>query len=263
MGKSVTKFLEEVEVLGNDCLAPNCYRLRLKAPKTAEAIKPGQFVHLSVAEATRAMLRRPFSIFDADIEGGSVTIMYEVKGQGTEIMREWEAGQESDLIAPLGNSWTEKTNPKNALLVGGGFGGAPLYMLAKELLSKSTNVSVVLGAKTSDLLILEDYFAVLDLKEFVVATDDGSKGFDGFCTIPASEMIRRGEYDYVATCGPTPVMKAVSETSMECDVNCEVSYEAYMACGVGACKTCVVDTDEGKVRSCTCGPVFSARCVKW
>ncbi len=259
----MTKFEETACVRVNEKLAPSSYRLELEAPKAALAIEPGQFVHLAVAPNSCAMLRRPFSIFDKDEKNGTITIMYEVIGKGTEMMTSWEPGYESSILAPLGNTWAQKSNPTSVLLVGGGFGGAPLYMLAKKFINDGVDVTVVLGAKTKDALILQDYFETLTLSELVVATDDGSAGINAFCTAPACDLIESGKFDYVASCGPAAVMRSVAECSIKQNVDCEVSTESYMACGVGACKTCVVDSVDGKVKACECGPIFNARWLKW
>jgi dihydroorotate dehydrogenase electron transfer subunit len=259
----VTKFEEKVQVLSNVALGPTSYRLEISASKCSKVIEPGQFVHMAVAPPETAMLRRPFSVYDSDPSQSKMTIMYEVIGKGTKLMTRWKEGDTTSILAPLGNTWAEKFNPTNVLLVGGGFGGAPLYMLAKKFIAAGINTSAVLGAKTKDLLFLEEDFSNLNLSELVVTTDDGSRGLHAFCTVPAAEMIVSGAFDYVATCGPKSVMEAIAKKSIECNVACEVSAESFMACGVGACKTCIVETDEGKVRSCKCGPIFDARCMRW
>ncbi len=259
----MNKFEEKVKVLCNERLAPSCYRLELLAPRCASTIAPGQFVHLQVAPHELAMLRRPFSVFDVCEENDTITIMYEVKGKGTVMMTSWGETYETSVLAPLGNTWANDKNPRSVLLVGGGFGGAPLYMLAKRLLGDGAAVKVVLGAKIKETLILSSYFEKLDLSELVIATDDGSAGWSGFCTEPAIELMESDSFDYVATCGPAPVMKAIASAALKRDIDCEVSTESFMACGVGACKTCVVESQSGKVKACECGPIFDARCLKW
>ncbi len=261
------KFVEDAVVVSNEQLASCIWKLVLKSEQAASAILPGQFVHLQVDGGLTAMLRRPFSITDADAKAGSIEITYEVKGKGTQMMTEWQAGYKTNLMAPLGNSWlatvADGTEIKHALLVGGGVGAAPMFMLAKNMLAEGKTLDVVLGARTKELLVLEEKYAGLGLNSLVCATDDGTCGEAGFCTIPAIRMIEENDYDYVATCGPTPVMNAVASAAVGKVKNVEVSMEERMACGVGACKTCVVDTINGKVKSCDCGPVFSAEVIKW
>ena len=286
------KFLEDAEVVANEQLASCIWRLTLRAPKTAAAILPGQFVHMQVDGGQKAMLRRPFSVFDAMSD--TISIIYEVKGKGTVLMTAYKIGDKVSLIAPCGNSWltsslhlykgnkARATDDKvcemssealleklkggkigSALLVGGGVGSAPLYMLAKRMIDNNVKVDVVLGARTKDLLVLEDSYEQLGVRHLVCATDDGSYGEAGFCTVPAEKFICENAYDYVATCGPTPVMQKVAHLSKNAGVPCEVSCEERMACGVGACKTCVVNTVNGKVKSCECGPVFDAEVISW
>ena len=280
------KFLEDAEVVANEQLASCIWRITLRAPKTAAAILPGQFVHMQVDGGQKAMLRRPFSVFDAGDE--NIAIIYEVKGKGTALMTAYKIGDRVSLIAPCGNSWltsfsealclprairssssqgslpnTVPSEIQSALLVGGGVGAAPVYMLAKQLLAQGAKVDVVLGARTKELLVLEEPYKQLGVRNLVCATDDGSYGEAGFCTVPAEKLMSENEYSYVATCGPTPVMQKVASAAKNAGIPCEVSCEERMACGVGACKTCVVNTVNGKVKSCECGPVFDAEVMAW
>ena len=257
------KFLEEAEVLENVKKASCIWKLTLRAPKTAECILPGQFVHMQVDGGQKSMLRRPFSVFNAIPD--TIAIIYEVKGKGTELMTGYKIGDKVSLIAPCGNSWltSHDASIKSALLVGGGVGAAPIYMLAKKLVNNGASVDVVLGARTKELLVLENDYKRLNVNNVICATDDGSYGEAGFCTIPAERLMRENNYDYVATCGPVPVMQKVAACAKNAGVPCEVSCEERMACGVGACKTCVVNTVNGKVKSCECGPVFDAEVISW
>ena len=257
------KFLEDAEVVANEQLASYIWRITLRAPKTAAAILPGQFVHMQVDGGQKAMLRRPFSVFNVKCE--NIAIIYEVKGKGTVLMTQYKIGDKVSLIAPCGNSWLTSfdSSIEKAMLVGGGVGAAPLYMLAKKMIDKNVEVDVVLGARTKELLVLENDYKQLNVNSLVCATDDGSYGEAGFCTLPAEKLIDENKYEYVATCGPVPVMQKVASLAKNAGVPCEVSCEERMACGVGACKTCVVNTINGKVKSCECGPVFDAEVISW
>ena len=257
------KFLENAEVIANEQLASCIWRFTLRAPKTAAAILPGQFVHMQVDGGQKAMLRRPFSVFNAMSD--TIIITYEVKGKGTVLMTHYKIGDKVSLIAPCGNSWLSSLDlsVEKAMLVGGGVGAAPLFMLAKHLLTQGAKVDVVLGARTKELLVLEEAYKQLGVRHLVCATDDGSYGEAGFCTMPAEKLMSESEYSYVATCGPVPVMQKVASLAKNAGVPCEVSCEERMACGVGACKTCVVNTVNGKVKSCECGPVFDAEVISW
>lgn len=265
----VTKFLEDAKVVSNFELADSVWKIELEAPLTAKSVLPGQFVHMQVDGGKKFMLRRPFSVFNADSDEGRIEIVYEIKGKGTEMMTAFETGDTVSLIAPCGNSWlstvdsSEASKIKRALLVGGGVGACPLYMLANQLMKAGAQVDVVLGARTKELLVVREAFEALNLNSLSLATDDGTFGHAGFCTEPAKVLIEENDYDYVATCGPVPVMKKVAEVANKKVSHVEVSMEERMACGVGACKTCVVDTVNGKVKACDCGPVFDAEVISW
>lgn len=264
------KFLDVGEVVENEQLASNIWKVTMITSKVASVILPGQFVHLQVDGGKLSMLRRPFSVFDANKQTGEIQIVYEVKGKGTEMMRKWKRGDRASLIAPLGNSWltTLDSNYKKkigrVLIVGGGVGAAPLYMLVKNLVEKKITVDVVLGAKTEELLVLKSEFEDLSPCSLICATDDGSYGFEGFCTLPAKELLSNNVYDYAATCGPLPVMREVAKLARSRGAeHVEVSMEERMACGVGACKTCVVETVNGRLKACECGPIFDAEVITW
>lgn len=260
-------FDEECRVIQNDKLADGIYFLKLDAPKSAVQIRPGQFVHMRVGDEQSTLLRRPFSIFDTDKSAGTITIIYAHLGMGTGLMAEWKPGHTSRMISPLGRGWGEKdgrlVEANRVLLVGGGLGGAPLYMLAKEYCAGGVEVDVVLGATTADQLVLKPYFGELGFNLFEVSTDDGSAGFHGYCTDVAEKLMSENKYDYVATCGLKPVMQKTSDCAAKQGVRCQVSSEGYMACGVGACKTCVIDTRQGRLRSCADGPIFEGVDVIW
>lgn len=263
------KFLENVKVLSNEQLASCIWKIELEAPATSSATLQGQFVHMQVDGGKKFMLRRPFSVFRADAKNNRIEVVYEIKGKGTSLMTAFEIGDTLSLIAPCGNSWLSTLDSsasdriKKALFVGGGVGAAPLYMLAKNLVDRGAVVDVVLGARTKELLVLENDYKQLNVRELVCATDDGTYGESGFCTIPACRLLEVNDYDYVATCGPVPVMKKVADASLQKGIPAEVSMEERMACGVGACKTCVVNTVNGKVKACDCGPVFGAEVITW
>ena len=156
---------------------------------------------------------------------------------------------------------------RRALLVGGGVGAAPLFMLCQELVGSGVHVDVVLGAQTADALVCLKRYEQLLSRDVRVATDDGTLGREGFCTSLVEEALAAGvdgkPYQYVACCGPEPLMKIVAGQAAGADVPCQISLEKRMACGVGACLSCVVDTVDGKKRSCVDGPVFDAEKVVW
>lgn len=263
-------FDETAEVVGNVRLSERLYLMGVYAPLTAEAIKPGQFVHMTIDNTRGHILRRPFSVYAADPVKGIVDILYQVVGFGTDAMTAWEPGHALDMISPIGRGWRYPAGTEHALLVGGGVGAAPLFMLCKDLVGRRIATDVVLGAQTADDLVCRGRFESLasDLLRLSYATDDGTLGRPGFCTslvedALAAMSMTESAYDYIAVCGPEPLMKAVARMAADANVICEASLERRMACGIGACLSCVVETRGGKRRACVDGPVFETREILW
>lgn len=262
---------ERARILSNAKVGPNLYLMTLDAPGIAAAIESGQFVHMKVPGMEAHILRRPFSVYARDAAVGTLEILYQVVGFGSAHMTGLEAdgplAGEVELIGPVGNTW-QPQGAQRALLVGGGVGAAPLFMLTESLVAAGVRTDVVLGAQTEGALTCRArYEALLDAPPRC-ATDDGSFGREGFCTSLVAEALAEaadaGEpYDYLAVCGPEPLMKIVAGMAAGAGVPCEVSMEKRMACGVGACLSCVVDTVDGKKRACVDGPVFDAAKVVW
>ena len=252
-------FEERACVVSNENLGPRLYKITLAAPKTAAAIRPGQFVHMLLPGFGAHILRRPFSVYAA--KGDNVEIIYQTVGEGTAYLTEVETGAVCSLISPLGRGW--QPSEGKSLIVGGGVGAAPLFMFTEQLVREGREVEVVLGAQTASMMVTRGDYASLLGRNPIVATDDGSLGHAGFCTEPVREELARGDYSAVYCCGPTPLMRAVAAIAEEAGVPCWVSMEKRMACGVGACLSCVVETQAGKRRSCVDGPVFNAKELVW
>jgi dihydroorotate dehydrogenase electron transfer subunit len=236
------------------------YRLRLEAPAIASSVRPGQFVHLRLPELEAHMLRRPLSVFDADPQNGTVDLLFQVIGEGTRHLSTLEPGTRIDAIGPLGSGWNPPQDLGNVLLVAGGVGLAPLNMLARNLCTRS-EVFLVVGAQTGERLVLPSF------KDWHLTvaqtTDDGSVGSRGFVTDLARGLLEKTRFGYIATCGPEPMQRIVASLAREFGVPCEVSLERRMACGIGACLSCVVQTTGGQKRACIDGPVFDAGEVVW
>lgn len=254
---------ELCSVVSNENVGPALYLLVLRAPGIAAQIMPGQFVHVNVPGMPDKILRRPFSVFQADPEKGTIAIVYQVVGGGTQRLGELEAGTELMAIGPIGRSWSIPESCTHPLLVGGGVGAAPLFMLAEDASRRGLDATVVLGAQTRDALVTLQSYEGLGLSSLVCATDDGTYGHAGFCTQPAQDAIAGGAIDFVACCGPEPLMKIVAGLAEQAGLECQVSLEKRMACGIGACLSCVVDTVDGKKRACVDGPIFDASKVVW
>ena len=257
---------EHARLLNNEQVGPRLHIMQLESPAIAGAIAPGQFVHMKVPGHVEHILRRPFSVYSASSSQGTIDVLYQEVGSITGLMPLVQDG-EIEVIGPIGNTWSQES--EHALIVGGGVGAAPVFMLVEELLSKGVAVDVVLGAQTKDALVCKERYEHLLGREPFCATDDGTYGRAGFCTSLVEERLADGctvdgkQYDYVAVCGPEPLMKIVARMAIDSGVRCEVSMEKRMACGIGACLSCVVDTVDGKRRSCVDGPIFDARKVVW
>lgn len=237
--------------------------LDISVPRMGEVLLPGQFVHLQLPRFEGHILRRPFSVFYTSEDKQVLTILYQVVGQGSAHMTTMQPGETVDLIGPIGHGWSAPDTAKKALLVAGGVGGAPLYMHAAELVARGVQVEVILGAQTAEALVVEPHYTDLLGRNPLIATDDGSRGHAGFCTDLVSKRIAEESYDYVACCGPEPMMRIVSDITGEAGIPTFISLEKRMACGIGACLSCVVETRNGRKRSCVDGPIFDAAEVVW
>jgi dihydroorotate dehydrogenase electron transfer subunit len=233
----------------------------LAAPGIAAAVRPGQFVHVALPEFEAHVLRRPFSVYAADPAAGTIDLVYQVVGEGTRRLSRAAEGRLS-VLGPLGRGFDVPEGASRLLLVGGGLGAAPLHLLAGVL--AGDGIDIVLGAQTATALIgLPDFTALLGPGHVHVTTDDGSAGVQGFTTVLAERLLAAHPYDYVATCGPQPMQKAIARLAAAAGVTCDVSLERRMACGVGVCLSCVVDVTGGRARACVEGPVFRAAEVVW
>lgn len=211
-------------------------------------IKCGQFVNLQISGL---YLRRPISV--CDCVGDELTLVYKIVGKGTEMMSKMQDG-ELDVLTELGNGYDTSLSGDKPLLVGGGVGVPPLYMLAKTLISEGKKVSVILGFNTKDEIFYEDEFKALGAK-VQVTTVDGSYGVKGFVT-DALDM----DYSYTYSCGPEPMLKALYKTSK---TSGQYSFEERMGCGFGACMGCSCKTITGYKRICKEGPVLSKEEILW
>lgn len=229
-------------------IADEHYLLKIKKENLVSV--PGQFVNIKAGNGLDPLLRRPFSIFNQ--QDDILEIVVRVIGKGTELICTMEAG-DIDILGPLGNGFTLTEN-KKTLLVGGGVGNAPLYYLAKELKKKDNTVTFIYGSRSENYIYCEDEFKSA-CDEFIVTTDDGSKGKKGYVTDVAKELLTSDTFDMIYTCGPTVMMSNV--VKLTGNVPCEVSVENYFGCGIGLCVGCTVNTKDGFKRACVDGPVFA------
>ena len=230
------------EIQSNEQIAKNVYRMQLSGDTTG--ILPGQFVNIRVQGQ---FLRRPISV--CNIADGILTIIYKVVGVGTEAMSQLPIGTQLDVLTILGNGYDLTKAGDQPLLVGGGVGVPPMYMLARQLREMGKEVKVILGFNTQDEVFYEEEFRALGC-DVIVTTVDGSHGVKGFVTNAMD-----GQQSYYYTCGPLPMIKALINTL---GTNGEVSMEERMGCGFGACMGCTIQTTQGPKRVCKEGPVFPA-----
>ncbi|MDO4183110.1 MAG: dihydroorotate dehydrogenase electron transfer subunit [Coriobacteriia bacterium] len=259
---------ETAKIISNTCVGPRLWVVTLKAPQIAGAVLPAQFVHMRIPGMDDHILRRPFSIYAADAAAGTVDILYQVVGFGSDHLTTLQPGATCQMIGPVGTPWSVPEGARKVLIVGGGVGAAPVFMLTQQAKAAGLDVSVVLGAATKDALVTLDRYTQLLGTEPAVSTDDGTYGRPGFATSLVQEALHGAceagqPFQYVAVCGPQPLMKIVAGVAADAGVYCQVSMERRMACGVGACLSCVVDTVNGKKRACVDGPVFDAQEVCW
>jgi len=252
--------LERVEVLANDRVTEGVGLLVLRAPRIAASVEPGQFVHLRISVGSDFLLRRPFSVHRAS--GETIEVLYQVLGRGTRELSERRVGDVMDAVGPLGHGWSVPDDAAHVLLVAGGLGAAPLGMLAERLSARGVAVSVAQGAPTKDRLVARGL--VEDVARRVeVATDDGTAGEQGLVTRVSERLMHEDRPDMVCVCGPEVMARAVAAQAAAAGIPCRVSLERLMACGIGACLSCVVTTTHGRKRACVDGPVFSAEEVRW
>jgi len=234
------------------------------APGAVEGLRPGQFFHVRWQESSAPFLRRPLSAFSVDKQSGTLGLLFRVVGQGTTAMARIPAGSSLSLLGPLGNGWPAPER-EHAILVGGGIGVAALVMAAVEYEAAGVDVQFLLGATTaSDLLALDEIRATG--AGLAIATDDGTEGWHGFVTglLPGAIGAAPARKTVVLACGPGPMLRAVQWTCGDAGLECFVSLEQRMGCGVGACLGCVVKTlapGSQYKKVCTDGPVFDARTV--
>ncbi len=237
------------DIIENTPLTESVYRLVLRGD-TSCITRPGQFVNIALSGK---FLRRPISVCDA--EAGTLTLLYKVVGSGTEQMAGMAVGERLDILTGLGNGYDVDAAGDAPLLIGGGVGVPPLYMLAKQLIAAGKSVRVILGFNTKAEVFYEDEFRALGCR-VTVTTADGSHGIKGFVTAALDEA----PYTYFYTCGPEPMLKAVHGATV---TSGQLSFEERMGCGFGACMGCSCKTLTGYKRICREGPVLEKEEILW
>lgn len=256
---------EKATVLEHHNFQGDYQLLRLSAPAVGPLVKPGQFLHLLIPHYDRSVLRRPFSIYQADEAG--VAILYKPVGRGTDTMRILQPGDSVDIIGPLGNGYPALGEESIPVLVAGGYGNAALYLQAKQLPEKGV---AFFGGRTAEDILCVDEFKQLGW-EVRITTEDGSLGTKGRVTKEIDPWLRNHpevRNIELFACGPNGMLKAMGDRAMELGFTAWLSMDKNMACGVGACLTCVIKrhTADGGwewARCCKDGPVFESREIIW
>ena len=255
------KYILDLTVVENIQLNLNYVLLKLTSSKRLPEMLPGQFAEIRIDKSPTTFLRRPISINYVDRVHNEVWFLIQLVGDGTRHLGNVQPGDIINVILPLGNGFTfpDSHLKKKVLLIGGGVGTAPLLYLGEQLVQKNHEPIFLLGAKSRNDLLQLDLFA--NYGEIYATTEDGSYGEIGYVT--QHSILSQIEVEYIYTCGPKPMMMSVAKYARSHNINCEVSLENMMACGLGACLCCVENTTEGHLCVCKEGPVFNINRLLW
>ena len=251
---------EICRVVSNEEIGTGLFALTMEAPVLCMQAQPGQFVHITCGEGN--LLRRPISI--CNVEQGSMTVVFQVKGDGTLWLSRRRAGDVLDVLGTLGHGFRMEQLGSRPVFIGGGIGVPPMLMTMQAAKENGAQPEAILGFRNRNVVIMEDAF----LGETHICTDDGSYGLLGFVT----DILKMHAHDFtsVCACGPKPMLKAVAQIAEEQGIPCQVSMEERMGCGIGACLVCACelklrDGEEGVRYGHVCkdGPVFDSQEVVW
>ena len=254
------KYLLDLKVKSVERIHERYVLIRLTDDKPLPEMQPGQFVEIRVDGSPTTFLRRPISINFVDQEQNELWLLVAAIGDGTRRLAALQPGDTLNCLLPLGHGFTLlASKDERILLVGGGVGVAPLLYMGAAMQKMGCEPTFLLGARTAKDLLMLDIFKRYG--RVYVTTEDGSEGEKGFVT--NHSLLQKERFDRIATCGPTPMMKAVARYARQSETDCEVSLENLMACGLGACLCCVEKTTEGNLCVCKEGPVFNIRKLLW
>lgn len=250
--RDVTVTIEE-----NNKINDKYFRLVFHSRELAEGVQPGQFVQVQIEPTQDPLLRRPFSYYR--VQDDRIEILYEILGRGTGLLALKSPGSKLNILGPLGKWFTQETGGKKRILVAGGIGIPPLVFLAERCGADA----VLIGAKSHREIMPPSELAHLKA-EIQYATNDGSYGAKGYVTVLLEPWLKKHKPEelFIQTCGPKPMMRAVMDFALKHGIQGEASLDENMACGVGACLGCMVETHAGRVPSCVEGPVFPFECIK-
>lgn len=275
------KYCMDLTVASNEHISDHHVLLKLTSKQPLPEMMPGQFVNIHVEDSPTTFLRRPISINFVDVFRNELWLLVAAVGEGTKHMAKLKAGDTLNCLFPLGNGFSDLAAIKSVicddaaassscekpdddqrlrvLLIGGGVGVAPVLYQGAEIKRQGGEPVFLLGARSAKDLLELDLFK--NFGKVYVITEDASAGEKGFVT--NHSVLQREHFDFIQTCGPTPMMKAVARFAKEKNIPCEVSLENMMACGLGACLCCVEKTVEGNQCVCKEGPVFNIKKLLW
>ena len=254
------KYILDLTVTENTRLHANYVLIKLTHSEALPEMLPGQFAEIRIDGSNTTFLRRPISINYVDRKTNELWFLVQLVGDGTRKLATVQKGDTVNVVLPLGNGFTlPETSECKPVLIGGGVGTAPMLYLGEALLKKGIKPTFLLGARSkNDLLQLDAFQALGDV---YTTTEDGSMGEKGYVTMHS--ILKNNKFDMIYTCGPKPMMMSVAKYAKANAIECEVSLENTMACGVGACLCCVENTEKGHVCVCKEGPVFNIKKLLW
>lgn len=254
------KYILDLTVNSVEALSDKHVLIKLTDDKPLPEMLPGQFVEVRVDNTPSTFLRRPISINNVDYDHNELWLLVAAVGDGTRQLQKLQKGDRLNCVLPLGNSFTMPTdNTQKVLLVGGGVGVAPLLYFGKRIKAMGGEPTFLLGARSAKDVLERELFE--QVGHVLITTEDGSEGEKGFVT--SHSVLAQEHFDRISTCGPKPMMMAVARYAFKNDIECEVSLENKMACGVGACLCCVEKTVEGNKCVCKEGPVMNIKKLTW
>ena len=254
------KFIPDLTVNSVEALSDKHVLIKLTDDKPLPEMLPGQFVEVRVDNSPSTFLRRPISINNVDYDRNELWLLVAAVGDGTRQLQKLQKGDRLNCMLPLGNSFTMPTDSaQKVLLVGGGVGVAPLLYFGKRIKEMGGEPTFLLGARSAKDVLERELFE--QVGRVLITTEDGSEGEKGFVT--NHSVLAQEHFDRISTCGPKPMMMAVARYAFKNDIECEVSLENKMACGVGACLCCVEKTVEGNKCVCKEGPVMNIKKLTW
>lgn len=254
------KYILDLTVNSVEALSDKHVLIKLTDDKPLPEMLPGQFVEVRVDNTPSTFLRRPISINNVDYDHNELWLLVAAVGDGTRQLQKLQKGDRLNCVLPLGNSFTMPTDSsEKVLLVGGGVGVAPLLYFGKRIKAMGGEPTFLLGARSAKDVLERELFE--QVGRVLITTEDGSEGEKGFVT--NHSVLAQEHFARISTCGPKPMMMAVARYAFKNDIECEVSLENKMACGVGACLCCVEKTVEGNKCVCKEGPVMNIKKLTW